>query len=213
MPCDRFLIATANPGKYKEIVEILKDLPIEFVFLPDLHLQNHFEEIWDTFEENAIQKARYFCSLSGLPTIADDSGIEVDALKGELHVKTRRFGKGEHATDREWIEYFLKTMEKFPHNRAARFICSSAIVFPSHSPRVDVFRGLSKEHVFFGETKGVITEQLEAPIIEGLPLSSCFRPHGALKVYAALSSQEKAKISHRGKAFFQLKKFLKQLYQ
>ena len=204
MSYDRFLIATANPGKYEEIVEIFTDLPLEFVFLPDLHLKSQFEEVWDTFEENAVQKALYFSSLSGFPTISDDSGIEVDALKGELYVKTRRFGKGEYATDQEWVKYFLKKMKKFPYNRTASFICCSAIAFPVDScrePRVNVFSG---------ETKGVITQQLEAPIIQGLPLSSCFRPNGSLKVYAALTPQEKAKISHRGKAFFQLKEFLKQ---
>ena len=128
--------------------------------------------------------------------MADDSGIFVEALAGELGVKTRRWGVGEAATDEEWLDHFLKRMEK-ENNRSAHFICAAAYCGP---------RG---ELVFMGDTRGMLTHSPQVPVKPGIPLSSVFMPEGYDKVYAALAPHEKNSLSHRGKAFAQLLHFLK----
>jgi XTP/dITP diphosphohydrolase len=197
----KLLIATSNDGKYKEIMEVLHEAPFEIVSLKYLGLNGDFEEIGSTHEEIALNKARYYQKQSGLLTLAEDSGIMVDALAGELGIKTRRWGAGEKAGDEEWIEYFLNVMKAVPgEKRTARFICCSAVVSAE-----------GEANVFVGQTDGVITEGLEAPIYKGLPLSSCFRPKGFDKVYAALGIAEKNKVSHRGKAMQMVLSYLKTL--
>lgn len=185
------LIATKNPGKFKEIAEFMKGLNLKFVSLCDLGIEQDFPENADSFEENALGKARFYSKLTGLPAIADDSGIFINALADELGVKTRRWGAGEKASDEEWLDYFMDRMKSEP-DRGAKFVCAAA------------FSGPQGEIVFMGETFGQITDQLEAPIYPGIPLSSVFKPEGSDKVYSLLSPEEKNKISHRGKAFKQL---------
>jgi|WetSurMetagenome_2_1015567.scaffolds.fasta_scaffold245969_2 XTP/dITP diphosphohydrolase len=192
------LIGTMNPGKFMEIMEVLGDLPLNFCTLRDLGINENAEETGETYEDNASAKAKFYHRRSGILTIAEDSGIVVDALKGELGVKTRRWGAGENANDEEWISYFLEAMKDVPPDRrTARFICAAAAV--DRDGEVKYFRG---------EAEGVITSGLEAPIYAGLPLSSCFRPVGFDKVYAALTPNEKNAVSHRGKAMKQVRDFL-----
>lgn len=195
------LVATKNPGKFKEIGEALEGVDFKLVFLGDLSVEDSdFVEDGETFEENAKKKARYYYEKLGGRfefVLGEDSGIRIDALAGELGVKTRRWGAGEKASDQEWIEYFLKRMESIPEKeRGAEFICCAYLITNG------------EEHFFRGETDGVITDKLEVPIVGGIPLSSCFRPDGFEVVYAALDVGEKNKISHRGKALAPLKKFL-----
>jgi XTP/dITP diphosphohydrolase len=192
------LIATSNPGKSKEIVEALKGLPYKFLFLGDLGVSAEgVIEDGETFSENAFKKAHYFAEKTGMLTLAEDSGILVDALLGELGVNTRRWGASEKASDEEWIEYFLKRMEGVSgSSRGARFECCACLT------------GGGIEKYFEGRTKGIITEKIMAPILRGLPLSSCFIPEGYDKVYAALSVDDKNKVSHRGKAMRKVREFL-----
>lgn len=203
----RLLIATKNVGKFSEIEEVLGDLSLELYHLHtekfhEAMQKDHFEEHGETFEQNAEMKAMHYHELIGLPTIGEDSGIIVDALKGELGVKTRRWGAGEQASDEEWIEHFMKIMKDIPEEkRTAWFVCVAAFI-----------DGGGEVVMFRGETEGIITHTLEAPLRAGIPLSSCFKPIGCEKVYAALSEEEKNKISHRGKAFHELKKFIKDEY-
>jgi XTP/dITP diphosphohydrolase len=192
------LIATKNPGKYKEILEALKELSLEMVFLKELRLavkDDDFIEDGNTFKENAYKKAKYYFDKTGILTLAEDSGVVVEALKDELGVRTRRFGKGENASDKEWIDFFMERMIA-ENNREARFECCACLY------------GNGIEEYFEGTTNGVITNEIMAPLLEGLPLSSCFLPEGSEKVYAALSSEEKNTISHRGKAFDKARRFL-----
>jgi non-canonical purine NTP pyrophosphatase (RdgB/HAM1 family) len=235
----KLMIGTSNSGKYGEIIEILGDLPFRF-FLPfELGLKGDVEENGLTYEENASIKARHFYRQCGFLTLAEDSGIVVDALAGELGVKTRRWGAGTNATDEEWIKYFMKVMEKVPSNkRTARFVCCAAVavgqarqsgqvgmrrkydqgaglgagcLMESANAKENIAENLIEVHLFRGETEGVITKDLEAPIIPGIPLSSCFRPVGFSKVYAALATEAKNAISHRGKAIKAVKDYLAKL--
>lgn len=176
----------------------MEGLSYETVFLKDLNIDSSdFVEDGGTFSENACKKARYFGNKAGFLTLAEDSGILVDALKGELGVKTRRWGAGEEATDEEWIDYFIKRMEK-EVERNAKFVCSACLFEPMQGTM----------RIFNGETKGKIADKILAPILPGLPLSSVFVADGMDMAYAELSATDKNKISHRGKAMNQVKEYL-----
>jgi XTP/dITP diphosphohydrolase len=194
----RVLIGTTNRGKFNEIMEVMGDLPHEYLRPLDIGITESASEDGETYEENARMKAEFYFGKSGILTLAEDSGIMVDALAGELGVKTRRWGAGENANDEEWIKHFLEALRDVPDGkRAARFICVGAVT-----------DGKQDVRFFRGETAGVITRDLEAAIMEGLPISSCFRPDGFDKVYAALTVVEKNSISHRGKAMRSARAFL-----
>ncbi len=216
----RILIATHNKGKLSEILEVLGDLPHEFVSLSDLGISEDVEETGTTHEENAIIKAKFFHEKTGLPTIAEDSGIYVDAFPGDFGVYTRRW-KGLHeATDEQWITHFLSEISKIsPEKRTAKFICCAAFiplkssehVVNSHEDEKNIASNYYANILVRGETFGRITDSLLAPLKPGIPISSCFIPDGFEKVYAALSVEEKNKISHRGKAMHQLKNIIYEL--
>ena len=189
-------IGTNNKVKSIEISEVLAHLPIAIVSPSELGIAADPEETGDTYEENALIKARFFNQTSGLPTIADDSGIVIEALEGELGIHTRRWGAGATATDEEWIEYFLKRMSH-EENKRAHFICTIAYIDPEGT-----------EHIFEGRCSGTITESLEADYLPGLPISACFRPDSQEAVFSALSIEQKNSTSHRGKATELLKQHL-----
>jgi len=192
----KILIATNNFGKYKELMEVLEELPFKFVSLNDEHVKGDVEEHGNTYEENAILKAVHFGQLTGLPSIADDSGIIVDALKGELGVHTRRWGAGPEANDEEWLNHFLHRLA-FEENRQAEFISVVALYRPGEE--VLTFRG---------ECKGIILDKPQVDLEHGIPLSAVFLPEGKNKVFSALSKHEKNEISHRGKAIRQCHDYL-----
>lgn len=186
----KFVIGTSNPGKFREIMEVMHDVPYEVVSSGDLNLNNDILEDGETYEDNARKKVSHYFGQTGFLTLAEDSGIVVDALEGELGVQTRRWGAGENATDEEWIDFFLQRLESVPDDqRTARFVCCAALM--GRDGKIQIFNGV---------TEGVLTRELQAPIYRGLPISSCFRPEGFSKVYAALSIEEKNRVSHRGKA-------------
>lgn len=128
----KLLVATTNPGKLKEYKELLSDLSVEWVSLPDVGLGNmDVEETGSTFEENAILKAKAYCAASGLITLADDSGIEVDALNGAPGIYSARYGAPEVKTDQGRLEKLQRDVKDVPdEQRTARFICVVAIALP-----------------------------------------------------------------------------------
>lgn len=198
------LIATKNPGKFQEISEVLRTLPLRLVSLADFGISDEVEETGKTHGENAALKAQFYFQKTSLPTLAEDSGIYVDAFPGELGVQTRRWEGLHHASDKEWIEYFLEKMAPLPEEkRGAKFVCHAALILNSDD--------FAQPKIFIGETRGVITKNLEAPLKAGIPISSCFRPEGFSKVYAALTVAEKNRVSHRGKAMHAVWEFLKSL--
>ena len=199
-PRKKLLIATANPGKLHEIKEMLEGLDYDIQGIADLGLRNDYVEEGDTHEEIAMKKARYFFDQCGIMTMADDSGIIVDALKSELGVKTRRWGAGEKVSDVEWLAYFMKAMEHVPEKqRTAHFVCCCCVIDAE-----------GQAHLFKGQTDGIISREVEAPIKHGLPLSSVFRPNGYDEVYSALEVAEKNEVSHRGKAVKKVREWMKE---
>lgn len=189
------LLATSNFGKIQEMRDALDGLGLQFLTLKDIPTIGQPEETGATFAENAALKARHYAS-AGHPTVADDSGIIVEALEDELGIHTRRWGAGSQATDEEWIDHFLQRMKK-EKNKRARFICTIA--------HVDADGEL---HMFEGTCDGTITEELEADYLPGLPISACFRPDGQDHVFSGLNIEQKNRTSHRGRALQRLRQHL-----
>lgn len=192
----KILIATRNFGKFKELMEVLEPLPIKFVSLNDEKIDGDIEENGKTYEANATLKAEYFGRKANLPTIADDSGIHIDALAGELGIKTRRWGAGADADDETWLNHFLHRMA-CEENRQAEFVSVVALYRPG-----------METLTFRGECKGIILPKPQVELEHGIPLSAVFLPEGKKKVFSALSKNEKNEISHRGKAIRQCSDFL-----
>lgn len=124
------LIATHNRGKLAEYAELLRELPVELVSLDDLGIAFEVEETGATFCENALLKARAYAEASGLVTVADDSGLEVDALEGAPGVFSARYA-GAEATDQQRYERLLEELADVPKpQRKARFRCVIAVAWP-----------------------------------------------------------------------------------
>lgn len=177
--------------------EGLKTLPLKLVQPGDIGFSDVPHEEGNTFEENALQKARFYFERANLPTLADDSGILVEALQHELGIHTRRWGAGPQASDQEWVDYFLRRM-RHEKNKRARFVCCLCYIDQK-----------GEEHFFEGTCDGTITDILEAEYLPGLPISACFKPDGFDKVYSALSVEEKNRVSHRGRAMQKFTDFLR----
>lgn len=133
-PERRLLIATHNPGKRRELVALLSDLPLRLVDLREVGILEAVEEIHDRMEENARRKAMVYCERSGLWTLADDSGLEIDALGGAPGVHSARFA-GPEADDPARIRKVLELMADVPWpQRTARFRCVIALARPGEPP-------------------------------------------------------------------------------
>jgi XTP/dITP diphosphohydrolase len=193
----KYLLATSNKGKIIEIRECLAGLDVELLAPDDLDdVPSAPHETEDTFEGNAVQKAKHYFEATGIPCIADDSGILVEVLSEELGIHTRRWGAGPEANDKEWITYFLDRMKE-EGNKRARFTCVIALIEEDGAL-----------HTFEGHCDGEITEKLEADYLPGLPISACFRPDGCDKVFSALTVDQKNSVSHRGRAVKMLKDYI-----
>ena len=126
----RLLLATTNRGKAAEYEALLKGLDFELVTLDQVGINQAAPEDYSTFEENARSKAEFYSALSGLITLADDSGLEVDALNGEPGVRSSRYA-GETATDAERVDFLLNKLRQIPlEKRTARFRCVIAVAIP-----------------------------------------------------------------------------------
>lgn len=126
----KLLIATSNVGKKAEFAALLAGLGYELSSLSDLGLAQTVEETGDTFEQNALLKARHYAALTGLLTLADDSGLEVDALDGEPGVRSARYA-GSEASDADRYRLLLARLADIPwEQRSARFRCVIALVWP-----------------------------------------------------------------------------------
>jgi XTP/dITP diphosphohydrolase len=127
----RLLVATRSSHKLRELRELL-GIRAELIDLDDVDIRDEAIEDGETFDANAAKKARFYCDLSGLPTLADDSGIEVDALGGGPGVRTRRYA-GENATDEENNVKLLGALSGLaPERRGARYRCALALALPEN---------------------------------------------------------------------------------
>jgi XTP/dITP diphosphohydrolase len=184
------VIATRNKNKLREFREILKDLQIEIRSLDDFGPTPEAIENGETFDENAYKKAIHTAKVLGLPAIADDSGLVVDALNGEPGVYSARYA-GENATDEDNCNKLLNALEGV-ENRKAHFQCSLSIAVPS-GPAL----------TYEGKCDGVIIDDKRGDSGFGYDPIFYFEEFG--KTFAELSSEEKNKVSHRGKALADVK--------
>lgn len=196
----KLLLATKNPGKIREFAELLQSIPFRLTALEDVGIVEEVEEVGTSFEENAILKARAYAALSGFLTLADDSGLEVDALGGEPGIRSARYG-GPELPDAERVQLLLKNMEGVPwEQRTARFRCAIAIAEPSGTV-----------HTVAGVVEGVI--QYEPEGSNGFGYDPVFYLPDRGCTTAQLSQGEKNHISHRGQAARKAVKVLRCLRQ
>ena len=203
----KLLVATRSRHKMREIRKILSEVPgVTLLSLDDAGLAPVPEEDdlepFSTFEENAASKARFFHAKSGLPTVADDSGIEVDALGGEPGVRSKRFapvtdGTSDDARDEANNRYLLERLSGKPESeRAARYVCVVALE-----------RGDGKPVMLRGETEGVVTTTPAGN--GGFGYDPLFFVPAVGRTFAEISPEEKNARSHRGAAFRKLAELLR----
>ena len=181
----KFVLATHNPGKIQEMRDILSQLGVEVVSPAELGVDVDVEETGDTFAENAMLKAKAICAAAGLPAIADDSGLCVDALNGGPGVYSARYG-GEGLDDAGRTALLLQNM-RGQTTRAAHFACAIACAFPNGDT-------LTAE----GRCDGAVAF---APMGQGgFGYDPVFLVPEKAKTFSQLTAEEKNEISHRGRA-------------
>jgi len=204
----RLLVATRSSHKLRELRELLGPLRVELVSLDDAGIPGDAIEDAETFESNAAKKARFFAALSGLPTLADDSGLEVDALGGGPGVRTRRYA-GENATDEENNVKLLRELAGLPpERRTARYRCALALALPEAAgPRGGIPVRFSR-----GAFEGRIASTPKGsggfgydPIFE-----PAVEPAGG-RTLGEWTAEAKNRISHRGKAARRMHRILADL--
>ncbi len=191
----RLAVATRNAGKIREIRKALEGLPLRLLTCEDFPDWPVPEEEGSTFEENALEKAESLARFSGLPSLADDSGLEVDALDGAPGVSSAYYA-GRHGDDAGNVARLLTEMEGIPsEGRGARFVCVLALAGPRGERRL-------------------IRETCEGRIAEeprgegGFGYDPVFVPRGHSRTMAELTLEEKNALSHRGKALRRLRELL-----
>ena len=189
------VLATGNAAKVREFGAMMQALEIEVIPLCRLGAVPLPEERAETFEENALAKARFVADLTGMAALADDSGLVVDALGGRPGVRSSRYA-GPGATDEENVKRLLEELDGVPpEERTARFVCVIALVIPG-----------AAERTFRGVLEGAIAPAAEGS--GGFGYDPVFLiPERGLTA-ACLEPEEKNALSHRGRAMRRLVEFL-----
>jgi XTP/dITP diphosphohydrolase len=191
------LLATRNAKKLEELRRILvrTTVPVQLIGLDDVPVYTEVPETGLTFGENALLKAREGMRHTGLPTVADDSGLAVDALGGAPGVFSARWA-GRHGDDRANLALLLNQLTDVPdEHRGAAFVCAAALVLPG-----------GKEHLVDGRQRGRLTRSPRGS--GGFGYDPIFIGEGQARTNAELTAEEKDAISHRGQAFRALAKLL-----
>ena len=188
----RLLVATHNPGKMREYRGLLRDAPYDLVSLDDMGITLEVEETGDTFRENAWLKARGYAAEAGMLTLADDSGLEVDALGGDPGVQSARYGGDVCWSDQDRVKLLLRNLGETPwERRTARFRCVIAVARPPDEGDVDVASVV-------GSVAGMI--QYEPAGDEGFGYDPVFYLPSFDRTMAQLPVEKKNRISHRSDA-------------
>ncbi|MCR9131457.1 MAG: RdgB/HAM1 family non-canonical purine NTP pyrophosphatase [bacterium] len=189
---DKLVLASRNPNKIKEIEELLQPLGIEVRSALDFPELEEVEEDQPTLEGNALKKAKYVHSVTGLPSLSDDTGLEVDALGGAPGVYSARYA-GEEASYQDNVLKLLAEM-KNADVRKAQFRTVMAFVTSDSA------------HTFEGVVKGEILKDQRGE--GGFGYDPVFQPDGYEQTFAELDSSVKNEISHRGRAIQEFVKYL-----
>jgi XTP/dITP diphosphohydrolase len=183
----KLLLGSNNPGKLCEIQALLEGLPIELVTPSSLGLSQNIEEDGKTYAENAARKTRAYVQLSGLVTLADDSGLEVDVLDGAPGIYSARFSQKPGATDADRRVYILQRLYRKPRPWVARFRCTVALATPA-----------GKVYYSEGTCPGEIIDEERGH--NGFGYDPIFWLPEYGKTMAELSMAEKNCVSHRARA-------------
>jgi XTP/dITP diphosphohydrolase len=193
-----YVLATKNPNKLEELRSVLADVGVELRSAFDFAELTDVDEDADTLEGNALKKARYSYGMTNLPSISDDTGLEVESLNGAPGVFSARYA-GEKATYQDNVIKLLDELHqaegKGVSNRKAQFRTVIALVTSEG------------EWFFEGVCAGVITREQRGA--KGFGYDPVFVPDGFEITFAEMSAEEKNRVSHRGKAVAKLKDFLK----
>jgi len=196
----KLLIATNNKGKVNEIQDLLKDIGIELVTPNEIGIKLDVEEDGNTYAENAEKKALAFAQASGLIALADDSGLEVDALNGAPGLYSNRYLSKPNATEADRRAYLLKNLKDHPRPWSATFHATIAIAVPN-DPSV---------RFATGECKGEIIPEERGS--GGFGYDPIFFIPEATHTMAELSMEEKNRLSHRAHAVMNAKPILKEVF-
>lgn len=194
----KILVASNNENKIKEIKNILGNLNFEVLSLKDVEIDIEVEENGETFEENALIKAREIYNITSgkYIVLADDSGLSVKALDGKPGIFSARYA-GEHGNSEKNNEKLLEEMKNVKkENREAKFICAIAIID-------------KEEYIIKEEVYGIIETKYEGNKGFGYDPLFYYKEFG--KTFAQMSKEEKNEISHRGKALKKVREILKKL--
>ncbi len=192
------VLATRNRKKIEEIKSILSVMedPPGILTLDDFPECHEVKEDGETFETNAVKKAVYIAECTGITAIADDSGLEAEALKGAPGILSARYA-GESADDRANFEKLLNEMRKVPgKNRNARFVCCIAMAFPDGDVKT-----------FSGYVNGRIGTEPKGK--NGFGYDPIFYPENSNRTFAEMNDNEKNSLSHRGMALREFQEYLK----
>ena len=194
MKIEELVVASHNQGKIDEIKRMMAPFKVDVVSARELELPD-VEETGTTFRENAALKANQLSEISGLPCVADDSGLCVDARGGRPGVYSARYAGRERDFDRA-MEHLIEELRNSGSNDwSAHFSCVLALKIPGRECRF-----------FEGKVEGEIVSERSGH--NGFGFDPIFKPHGFDKTFANFTAEEKAKISHRGRAF---EKFCREL--
>jgi XTP/dITP diphosphohydrolase len=200
------LIATTNPGKLREIRHVLADVPLSWLSLGDVSKVDEPEETGRTFAENALLKARYYAAASGLPTVAEDSGLVIDALGGRPGVESARYPG---ATYSDKFRGLYRELAAHPRPWTARFVCSLAFVDqPEALPKRLTPRAPSLETLFTCEAtvEGEIADGPRGTFGFGYDPIFHYPPYSS--TLGEVTNERKLAVAHRGKAFRQFREWL-----
>jgi XTP/dITP diphosphohydrolase len=193
----KVLIATANPGKLEEYSKLFSDAGIEIETLKSLNIKDGFEENGQTFTENAQGKAVYYYQIAKIPTIAEDSGLEIDYLNGEPGVKSRRW-LGYELSDEEALRLLKEKVQNIPPNmRSAHFTAVTCLV-----------KTENEIHTVHHAISGKLTEKVHKYFPPGFPYRALFLEKTFNKYIMDLSEDEFRQIDHRRKNIEEIIKYL-----
>jgi len=198
----KIAVASMNAHKVKELSQMIDLEGIELVSLRDLGFEGDIVEDGATFEENALIKAKFVCEKYGMPAIADDSGLCVDALDGAPGIYSARYAStdGHNATDEENVEKLLNELKGLPaEKRTARFMCAMALVLPD-----------GRTTGVIGKCEGIITEKVHGN--GGFGYDPVFFVEQFGKTFGETTEKEKNSVSHRCNAVKLMKKELSEIF-
>ena len=211
------LIATNNQGKVKELQDLLRDTGVELITPAQINLDLDVIEDGHTYAENATKKAVAFAQASGLISLADDSGLEVDALDGAPGEYSARYGStnGEKLSDKDRRDYLIKNLKDKPRPWTARFHATIAVAIPESLWTQASHRLKSQEQapalqIFEGFCEGEIIPKERGT--GGFGYDPIFLLSELGKTMAELSMDEKNRLSHRARAVMKAKPFLKKIF-